>query len=276
VHVVNDASGDGLIEPGESAGLLIELLNAGPMNITGAHATLSAPALDLTGDGVFNPVGLTFGTAAAAYGTILGMAPATDCTAPKAQSATNATVFPVTVPLSHPGDTSHPLVLSVTGTVNGGPFAMDVPLSLGIADRCDPASGSGDFDGLDGLLSPMAKLVPEGDAVPFPSKAFNGGDTRPLKLRVGCGGVNVTNTMIDPPRIVGISEATRGPIDITFLNLNADGAPATNDFYYVDNDLLTGPHWQYNLSTGPLGTGTFTLTIKIGGRKSYVTGFVLN
>jgi hypothetical protein len=276
VHVVNDTSGDGLIEPGESAGLLIELLNAGSMNITGAMATLQAPAKDLTGDGVFNPVGITIGTAAASFGTIPGITPSTGCVAPKPVSATNAAVFPITVPPNHPGDTSHPLVLAVTGTVNGGPFSMNVPLSLGIADNCDPASGSGDFDGLDGLLTPMAKLVPDGDTVPFPAKAFNAGDTRPLKLRVGCGGVNVTSTMIDPPKIVGISEATRGPIDITFLNLNADQTSTSDDFFYMDNDLLTGPHWQYNLSTEALGTGTFTITIRIGGRKDYVTGFVLD
>lgn len=265
VHVINDASGDGVLEPGESGGLLIEILNAGSMPITGITGTLAAPAVDLSNDGVSNPVGLTIGASAATFGSLPGLPQAVDCTAPKPDSAVNAAVFPITVPPTHPGDTSHPLVLTVHGTVGGNPFTQEVPLALGIGDNCNPLVNSGDFDGVDGLLTPMAKLVPEGDTVLFPSKAFNAGETRPLKLRVGCGGVNVTASMINPPRIVGISEATRGPIDL----------PGSAGFSYVPNDLLSGPHWQFNLDTEPLGTGTFTLTIEIGGRKNYVTGFVL-
>src|SRR5262249_11926161 len=163
-------------------------------------------------------------------------------------------------------------ILTVHGTVGDtavpGGFTMEVPLSLGIADNCDPASPSGDFDALDGLLTPMAKLVPEGEPVPFPTKAFNGGDDRPLQPPVGCGGVNVTAAMIDSPQIVALSEAIRGPIDITSLSLNAEAPGTSTSFFFVENDLLTGPHWQFNLNTEPLGTGTFTLTIKIGGKKN--------
>jgi hypothetical protein len=52
---------------------------------------------------------------------------------------------------AHPGDVARRFILSATGNVGGfGAFAMDMPLSLGIADRCDPAAQSGDFDGLEG------------------------------------------------------------------------------------------------------------------------------
>jgi len=38
---------------------------------------------------------------------------------------------------------------------------------------------------------------------------------------------------------------------------------------------LTGGNWNYNMRTALLGTGSFSLTIRIEGRKDYVTGFVL-
>jgi len=276
VRVVADTSNDGLIEPGETASLVIEALNAGLMNITQASATLSAPAVDLTDDGVVNPVGITVGTASASYGTILGTPVSTNCTAPPPQPASNATVFPITVPSNHPGDTSHPFILAVTGTVNGGPFSMSVPIVLGIADKCEAAANTRDYDGVDGLSSPMAKLAPEGDPVPFPSKSFVAGNTRPLKLRVSCGVVNLTDATVDAPQIVGLSEATRGPLDIHALNLNSDNTNNPNDPFFRFNNSLSGGQWAYSMRTALIGTGSFTLTIRIAGRKNYVTGFVLN
>ena len=274
VHIVSDTSNDGLIEPGETANLVIDLLNAGTKNITGASAQLSAPSVDLTGDGIVNPIGITVGTASAAYGTISGTPVSTNCTAPPLQPASNATVFPITVPANHPGDTSHPFILAVTGTVDGNPFSMNVPIALGIADKCDIASNTRDFDGVDGLSSPMGKLVPEGEAVPM-TGPFTAGNSRPLKLRMTCGGVNLSDALVDAPEIVGLSEATRGPLDVHALNLNDDGNNP-NDPFFRFNNSLTGGQWAYSMRTGLIGTGSFTLTIRIAGRKNYVTGFVLN
>jgi len=275
VHILADTSNDGLLEPGESASLVIDVVNAGPMNITQASATLSAPEIDLSDDGTANPVGITVGGAAASYGTIPGSPVATDCTAPPPQPTSNATVFPITVPANHPGDTSHPVVLKVAGTVNGAPFAMDVPISLGIADACNPAARTRDYDGVDGLSSPMAKLVPAGDPVPFPSRSFTAGNTRPLKLRVLCGGTNLTDADLDAPEIVALSEATRGALDIRALNLNFDSTTNPNDPFFRFTSTLAGAQWSYNMRTALIGTGSFTLTIRIAGRKNYVTGFVL-
>jgi hypothetical protein len=276
VHIISDTSNDGLLEPGESASLVIEVVNAGALNITQASGTLSAPAVDLTDDGVVNPVGITVGTASAAYGTILGTPVSNNCTAPTPHPASNVTVFPITVPASHPGDTSHQVTLAVTGTVNGGPFSMDVPITLGIADKCNAAANTRDYDGLDGLSNPMAKLVPAGDPVPFPSSAFTAGNTRPLKLRMLCGDINLTDGVVDAPEIVGLSEATRGPLDIHALNLNSDNTNNPNDPFFRFNNSLQGGQWAYSMRTALIGTGSFTLTIRIAGRKDYVTGFVLN
>jgi hypothetical protein len=275
VHIISDSSNDGLLEPGESANLIIELLNAGAMNMTQASGTLSAPAVDLSNDGVVNPVGLTVGTASASYGTISGTPITNNCQPPVLHPASNVTVFPITVPSNHPGDTSHPVNLAVTGTVNGGPFTMNVPIVLGIADTCNYDANTRDYDGVDGLTSPMAKLVPAGDPVVFPPKAFGAGQTRPLKLRMLCGTVNLTDSSVDAPEIVGLSEATRGALDIHALNLNSDDTNNPNDPFFRFNNSLQGGQWAYSMRTSLIGTGTFTLTIRIAGRKDYVTGFVL-
>ena len=76
-------------------------------------------------------------------------------------------------------------------------------------------------------------------------------------------------------RIVGLSEATRGTLDIHLLNLNADSGTNPNDPFFRFNNALTGGQWNYNMRTSMIGTGTFTLTIKIAGRRKYVAGFVL-
>jgi hypothetical protein len=274
VHVVGDTSNDGLIEPGETASLIIDTVNAGPMNITNATAMLSAPAVDLSDDGVNNPVGLTIGTGAVSYGTILGTPAAVNCTTTPPQPASNTPVFQITVPPDHPGDTSHPLNLTVNGTVNGGPFTMTVPVVLGIADKCDYTAHNRDYDGLDGLANPMSKLVPTGETVPM-AGPFTAGNTRPLKLRVLCGTANLTDADVDAPEIIGLSEATRGDLDIHALNLNSDNTNNPNDPFFRFNNSLSGGQWSYSMRTALIGTGTFTLKIRIAGRKEYVTGFVL-
>jgi len=264
--------GDGLVQPGETVNLSIDLVNAGPLPIQGAVGTISAPTVDLTDDGVANPVGLTIVTGTSNYGTIAGTQPTTDCAPLAIQPKAGATPFKLTVPSVHPGDTTHPLVLTVTGTVGGSPFSMTVPLSIGIADKCNYAAQTRDFDGVDGLMSPLARLVPEGDPVVFPSRSINAGNTAPLKMRQLCGGIELKGADVDPPQIVGLSEATRGELDLTAVLVNDD--TGTSDPLFRWNESTK--RWIYNLRTTPLGTGVFTMKIKIAGRKDYVTGFVLD
>jgi len=64
-------------------------------------------------------------------------------------------------------------------------------------------------------------------------------------------------------------------LDIHLLNLNADNGTNPNDPFFRFNNTLQGGQWNYNMRTSLLGTGTFTITIRIAGRKEYVTGFVL-
>jgi hypothetical protein len=283
VHVT-DPSNDGLIQPGETVSLLIDVLNAGPTTISNASATLISDPVDLSDDGVANPVALTVSTTAKSFGNILGTVGSCDAPA-TIHPATNTSPFQVTVPSNHPGDTSRPFVLRFTGTVAGSPFNMDMPIALGIAGKCDATAATRAFDGLTGLFSPMAKLVPKGDAVQFPSSPVetlddgddDDDDNVPLALKMSCGGVNLTGNDVDAPQIVGLSEASRGVLDITTLHLNGDA----HDDLSVDPNYLffkyktSSQKWTYNMNTSHLGHGTFTLTIRIAGRKDYVTGFVL-
>ncbi len=270
VHVTSDTTLDGLLQPGETASLVIEVINAGTLPIVGASATLTSPPVDLSDDLVNNPVAVTISTAPASYGTIEPTSATADCSAAVLHPASNAVPFGVTLPANHTFDTSRPFVLEFTGTVDGAPWSMSVPIGLGIADRCTASAATGDYDGIDGLLNPMARLVPKGDLFPLPSKEFNAGNTRPLKLRQLCGSHNLTGSEIAPPEIVALSEAVRGSIDIKTIVLNDD--TGTNDPFFRWNDNVK--QWHFNMQTSQIGTGTFTLTIRLAGRKDYVTGFV--
>jgi hypothetical protein len=272
VHVT-DVSNDGLIQSGETVQIVVEVLNAGTSTIFGANATLVSPPVDLTDDGVSNPVGVTISTGAVPFGDIIGTpAGEGDCTAVQRplEPAKNLTPYQVTF-LGHPGDTSRPFTLQFAGIVNGSPFSMDMPISLGVADTCDFSQKSRDFDGLDGLLEPMAKLVPLGDPVPLPHKNFKEDHVVPLALRQLCGGVDLTGDDVDPPQIIGLAESKLGPLDITALTLNNDTGDS-NPFFTWDDEL---GQWVYNIRTTQLGTGRFTLTIRIASRKEYAAAFIL-
>ena len=273
VHVT-DFSNDGLIQPGEPVHVVAEVLNAGPSTIFGASATLVSPAIDLSDDGVSNPVGVTISENAESFGDIIGTPPGEgDCTAPRRplDPASNAIAYDVTIPANHPGDTSRPFTLQFAGIVNNSPFSMDVPLSLGIADTCNFADKSRDFDGLDGLLTPMAKLVPIGDAVPLPHKNFKENHVVPLQLRQLCGGVDLTGDDVDAPQIIGLVDSKLGPLDITALTLD-DDTGTNNPFFTWDGEL---GRWVYHVRTTALGIGRFTLTLRIASRKEYAAAFVL-
>jgi stigma-specific protein Stig1 len=268
----NSPTGDGLVQPGETVSILVDVLNAGPSSIQGVTATISAPAVDLTDDGVNNPVGVTILNGTVSYGTILGTQPSANCGALELHPKSGAVPFELTIPDNHPGDTTHPFIITFTGTVNGSPFTMTMPFSLGIADRCVFAEGTRDYDGIDGLSTPLTRLVPMGDPVQFPNRSFNAGNTLPMKMRQLCGGVELKGADADAPQVVGLSEATRGPIDISTVVINDD--TSTSDPLFRWNE--TTKRWIFNMRTSPLGTGVFTLTIRIAGRKDYVTGFVLD
>jgi hypothetical protein len=270
VRVTEEPSKDGLIQPGETVSLRVDLVNAGPLPVNAASATLVAPTVDLSDDTVDNPVTPTILQGAASYGDILGTVPTENCEPVTLQPKGNGVPFRLTIPAGLPGDTSLPLKVQLTGTVDGEPFTMDVPFAVGIADKCEYAAATGDYDGLNGLLSPMGPMVPKGEPIPTPYPSINAGSSSPLKLQVLCGTVGLGVGETDFPEIVGISEATRGELDIPSLDLN-DSANPDDPFFKWDPGIQG---WRFQMRTANIGIGTFTLTIRIAGRKDYVTGFV--
>jgi hypothetical protein len=122
----------------------------------------------------------------------------------------------------------------------------------------------------EGLQSPLAALVPEGEPVPMPEVAFKQGGTLPLKLHLFCGAAAMTGSEVAPPEIVDL-QRTGEPLGLETLDLDAGQAN--------DNGLLfrsvSGGNWVYNLSTRDLTAGTFEITILMPDDRRFVAGFVL-
>lgn len=178
----------------------------------------------------------------------------------------------MTVGEEHPGEVARPSVLSAAGQVNGLPFSMDMPLALAIADICDPAAANGDFDGLDGLLPPLAQLVPEGEPLIYPGKVFNPGQTIPVKFRILCHGVNLRTGEIEEPEIVGVAPVGGSALNLASLPLHADGTDPYDLTFGFDASYQ---QWNFDLRTDALAPGPYVLKIRIGGGKIYEGVFIL-
>jgi hypothetical protein len=269
-----DPSGDGVIEPGETFGIKIALLNAGSKTLTGVTGTLTSPPADLTNDGVDNPESVNITSGVSTYPDLAGLPlPSGDCshlTAPAAVS--NATSFTISIPATHSSDVGRPFNLKIAGTIaaTSTPFQMDVPLVLGIGSSCTPTLLDGRFDGVIGLANPMAKLVRPGDVVPYATSQQ--GKVRPLKLQVLCGALTLNGDQIIPPQIAGLSR-NGVALDIATLNLNDDSPNRFNPSFRWPT---SGSNWIFNLNTKLLAKGTYVLTVRIGGDQDFVTGIVLN
>jgi len=272
VHVT-EPGGDGMIQPGEMVHVVVEVLNSGPFNVENAVGTLISPPVVLTDGG--SPASVTISSLSESFGDIRGVPIGEGgCAAPrqKVTPAHNEIPFEISFPLDHPGETSRPFVLQIAGIVNGSPFSMDVPLSLGIADSCNFLAKTRDFDGLDGLLTPMAKMVPENDDAPLPNKSFPPSFVIPLELHQSCGGVELGPDDADAPQIVGLVDtATETALDITLLTLN-DDTGTNNPFFHWDSDL---GRWVYHLRTAELALSRYTLKIRIAGGKVYDAAFIV-
>ena len=275
---VEDGTGDGLLSPGEAAKLWISLLNAGSGRITGVTAKLfSEPALLIDWDADGTPDAPPFGAVLvddrAGYPTLPALTrdAIADCSPVTLFPQWSTDPFEVALPPDHPGDVARPFTVRVSGTVGGQPWQQDVLLNIGVAGRCDPAAHDGSYDGISGLQSPMARLVPEGDAPIYPSKSFKRGDVRPLKLYLACGSYILRKDDVAPPELVGLIKVGTGPLDITTLNLNND--TKSNDPYF--RNTPSSGQWHYNMATEKLEVGSYIVTIRIAERKNYIAAFVL-
>jgi len=280
---IRDTSGDGLVEPGESFDLFVSLTNAGSKTLTGAIAALSAPEVDLdenlddvvpTSDP--DPVVIT--RSSSRYPDLEGAAIGggqQDCSTAiplqPVRSFTNSTSFSVMVPADHPSDTAHPFHLNLTGQVAGVATSLGTNFVLGIGSVCGEAeTASGEFDHLEGLLPPLARLVLEGNTIPMPERPFKRGSTLPLRLRLACGAIPLTGRNAAAPRIVALArEGT--PIDLGALDPDAGSSNKNGLLFRFDSDR---GQWIYNLKTGDLSPGRHVITIQMPNGRNYVAGFV--
>ena len=124
--------------------------------------------------------------------------------------------------------------------------------------------------GVQGFQAPLAApLVPEGNPVVLPNKAFKQGRTLPLKLQLFCGGLALTDSDVSPPQIVNLFRSG-DPIDLETIDPDAGEAN--------DNGLLfrsSDSKWIYNFKTKDLSTGTYTITIQMPDGRRFDGGFVL-
>jgi hypothetical protein len=123
---------------------------------------------------------------------------------------------------------------------------------------------------VEGFESPLADLVPAGDPVPLPDKAFKLNSTLPLKLRLFCGSIVLTDTEVPPPKIVALVREGNAPVDLAVIDPDPGQANDTGPlFRFSENRRI------YNLSTKHLRAGTYTITMVMPDDRSFDAGFVL-
>jgi len=122
---------------------------------------------------------------------------------------------------------------------------------------------------VEGLLSPLAALVPEGGPPLLPDKAFKQGRALPLKLQLFCSAAALTDFNVPAPRIVGLRR-NGDTIDMATLDLDAGESNDSGTMF-----RYSAPNWVFNLNTKGLAAGTYIITIETPDGQRYSAAFVL-
>lgn len=123
-----------------------------------------------------------------------------------------------------------------------------------------------------GLKTPLAGLVPAGKRPPLPRRAFNPGNTLPLRFTLRCGESFLTANDIAAPEIVSLVDERRVPVDLALIDADAGASNDNTPFFrYGDDD---DGQWIYNLKTSGLTPRrTYTITIRMPGEQDYQARF---
>lgn len=264
--VIIDDSGDGLLQPGEQADLMIELVNVGPLDLVDPVATLAGPA------DAFNTSPVTILNGTASYPDFPEYDNVADCTTPPVLAPQQSLApFRIQLPDDQEADVSRALQLSIQGT-NVAPVTFAMPIIIGVGEKCDPANLDGEsFDGLDGFLTPLeVRLVPRGTPVQYSDAQLNQGSNVPLKVRVKCGSTVLSGSEIDPaPQIVEIEHETLGPLPL--ININADNSSNPDNPFF---DCSTN-RCEYGLRSAGLPVGRYVISIKMADSRIFQAGFTI-
>ncbi len=280
-YLVEVADGsDGRAEPGETTDLFVWLLNAGNQGLTGVGTNpvqghLEVVPGDYDGDGTNDPILPVITQADSAYPDIEPAAEVTgDCDTVQDQlhPVRNLTAFRVHWP-SSPTDVAYQFRVVVTGQ----PFGFTpvptfpVPFVVGVGSACNVSNVTGEFDGLQGLLPPMGPLVPADNDTPIPATISTESPTRPLKLKLFCGSKQLTGKdNIAAPEIIRL---VRDGADVDLTKLYLDVNSNANDHSLLFRYSSGGSAWIYNLNTNAIGSGAYTLYIKMPNGQPYKTSF---
>jgi hypothetical protein len=156
-----------------------------------------------------------------------------------------------------------------TVTLPLGPSTVTLIVNDGRVDSEPDTVAVSVFVSVEGFAPPLGALVPEGDAVQTPDRAYKQGRTLPLKLQVLCGGASVCQAGVVAPRIVGLARSGEA-LNIETLDLDAGNAN--------DGGVEFRPadcHWVYNLNTRNLVPGSYAITVQMTDKSRWVGGFVL-
>jgi hypothetical protein len=124
---------------------------------------------------------------------------------------------------------------------------------------------------LEGMLPPMADLVPDGAEAPLPSHAFKAGRTVPLKLNYLCDETPVTDqSEVRLPQLLFVRRVGNAEsIPVEESGDSSVGQSSDSWFRYSDE------HWIYNLGTRGMSTGTYEIGIRLSDGRLFVAGLVL-
>jgi hypothetical protein len=249
-----DESGDGLLQPGETAEAWIEILNLGTGDMLNPVATLSSPPDQ------FNPLAVTVVSDTSMYGDFPALDNPADCgTAPQLEPRTNVDGFVLTIPPGQESDIGRVFKVTLQGDVGGSPMTVDMPIVIGIGGVCDPAAPDGErYDGLEGFLSPIdVKLVPTSYPANTAPGTVNQGSNVPLKLRLTCGGQTLDPDDIElTPQIVRIVHDTLG--DLSLANIKDSNSNPDDPFFDCGTSRC-----EFGLRTSGFPVGTITVSVRM-------------
>jgi hypothetical protein len=117
----------------------------------------------------------------------------------------------------------------------------------------------------EGLDTPLADLVPEGQTPPLPKKAVSIGRTVPLMLRLYCGARALGDQDVQPPQMIS---ASRNGVELPLSALNLAPRPA---FRYD----APSQRWVLEIVTRGWAAGTYTVTIEMPDGRRFVAALAL-